>query len=67
MNSLLVPLTYPYNNSSGSVTIPISNPAATTSAKAKPVYNKAETAGAGLAVRNQLEQRFRTSKTVRES
>jgi hypothetical protein len=46
MNSLLVPLTYPYNNSSGSVTIPISNPAATTSAKAKPVYNKAETAGA---------------------
>ncbi|MBP6745623.1 hypothetical protein KA344_10350 [bacterium] len=47
MNSLLVPLTYPYNNSSGSVTIPISNPTATTSAKAKPVYNKAETAGAG--------------------
>lgn len=46
MNSLLVPLTYPYNNSSGSVTIPISNPAATTTAKAKPVYNKAETAGA---------------------
>jgi hypothetical protein len=46
MNSLLVPLTYPYNNSSGSVTIAISNPAATTSARAKPVYNKAETAGA---------------------
>ncbi|CAN5366776.1 hypothetical protein BH11CYA1_BH11CYA1_19320 [soil metagenome] len=45
MNSLLVPLTYPYNNSNGSVTIPISNPTATTAAKAKPAYIKNEAAG----------------------
>lgn len=45
MNSLLVPLTYPYNNSNGSVTIPISNPTATTSAKSKPLYIKDEAAG----------------------